>query len=68
MGAHVGDAVVARGPAGYEIFGDAVRVAKRLEQSGEGGRIHVSRAFADAVRRSFRLEEQTTDTYWLSRS
>ena len=46
VGAHRGEVLVARAGKGHEIFGDAVRVAARLEETGEAGRVHASGAFA----------------------
>jgi class 3 adenylate cyclase len=46
VGAHRGDVLVARAGKGHEIFGDAVRVAARLEETGESNRVHASAAFA----------------------
>jgi adenylate cyclase len=34
---------------GYDVWGDPVNLAARLEQSGETGKIHVSSAFRDAL-------------------
>jgi class 3 adenylate cyclase len=66
IGVHRGDVVVARAGRGHEIFGDAVRVASRLEKSGAGGRVHVSTAIADAVRDSFRIEPDDASSAWLT--
>jgi len=38
---------------GYDIWGDAVNLAARLESSGEPGRIHVSRSFQEALSADF---------------
>jgi adenylate cyclase len=37
----------------YDIWGDAVNLAARLESSGKPGRIHVSKAFHDALADDF---------------
>jgi class 3 adenylate cyclase len=34
----------------YDVWGDTVNVASRMESSGEAGRIHVSEAFASRLR------------------
>ncbi len=62
----------------YDVWGDTVNVASRMESTGEPGRIHVSEAFADALRsapyHNFTLTERGTidvkgkgamKTYWL---
>jgi class 3 adenylate cyclase len=36
----------------YDVWGDTVNVASRLEGTSEPGRIHVSEAFADVLRTS----------------
>ena len=38
---------------GYDVWGDAVNLAARLEKSGEPGKIHVSSAFRDALADEF---------------
>jgi class 3 adenylate cyclase/Flp pilus assembly protein TadD len=43
----------------YDVWGDTVNVASRMESSGEPGRIHVSEAFATALHLNDSL---TTDT------
>jgi class 3 adenylate cyclase len=59
IGIHTGPAVA--GVIGtrkfvYDVWGDTVNVASRLETSAEPNRIHVSEDFANAVRDTFRLE------------
>jgi len=44
----------------YDVWGDTVNVASRLEASGEPNRIHVSQVVADALRGSFDLESRGT--------
>jgi len=34
----------------YDVWGDTVNVASRMESSGEAGRVHVSQAFADYLK------------------
>jgi class 3 adenylate cyclase len=55
IGVHRGDVLVARAKGGHEIFGDAVRVAARLEETGEAGRVHASAAFAGGSDDAFLL-------------
>lgn len=42
----------------YDIWGDAVNTASRLESSGEPGRIHVSEAFRNLAAGEFAFEER----------
>ena len=42
----------------YDLWGDTVNVASRMESHGEAGRIHVSEAFAKALGDAFLLEER----------
>ena len=80
IGLHVGDVVA--GVIGterlqYDVWGDTVNVASRMESTGEPGRIQVSQAFADALEPGTLnlelLERGTIDvkgkgemkTYWL---
>jgi len=60
----------------YDVWGDTVNVASRMESTGEPGRIHVSQAFAQALsgREGDGLRERGTlvvkgkgqmKTYWL---
>ena len=42
----------------YDIWGDTVNVASRMESTGEPGRIHVSEAFARAAKRHVIFEER----------
>ncbi len=58
----------------YDLWGDTVNIASRLESHGERGRIQVSAALADEVRGVFELEERgpvtlkgrgSMTTFWL---
>jgi adenylate cyclase len=53
VGVHVGDAtagVIGTQRLQYDVWGDTVNVASRLEGASEPGRIHVSEAFATVLR------------------
>jgi class 3 adenylate cyclase len=53
MGAHIGAAtagVIGTQRLQYDVWGDTVNVASRMESHGEPGRIHVSEVFATALR------------------
>jgi class 3 adenylate cyclase len=55
IGLHCGPifaGVIGKDRLQYDIWGDTVNVASRLESTGEAGRIHVSEAFADAFKTS----------------
>jgi class 3 adenylate cyclase len=53
LGLHTGPViggVVGSSRTAWDVWGDAVNIAARMEQSGERGRIHISEAFAQALR------------------
>jgi class 3 adenylate cyclase len=55
LGVHCGAVtagVIGKERLQYDVWGDTVNVASRMESSGEPGRIHVSKAFADALNTS----------------
>jgi adenylate cyclase len=53
IGVHCGPVtagVIGKERMQYDVWGDTVNVASRMESSGEAGRIHVSQAFADNLK------------------
>ncbi|MGL4286898.1 MAG: adenylate/guanylate cyclase domain-containing protein, partial [Phreatobacter sp.] len=63
VGIHRGVAtagVIGRTRMGYDLWGDAVNTASRMESTGAAGRIHVSRAFHDATASAFLFEARGT--------
>ncbi len=57
IGIHTGPVVagvVGKNKFAYDIWGDAVNLAARLEEHGESGKINVSRATAEAVQGQFK--------------
>jgi class 3 adenylate cyclase len=42
----------------YDIWGDAVNIASRLESSGEVGRVNISKEVYDVVRDRFACEHR----------
>jgi class 3 adenylate cyclase len=58
IGIHTGPVVagvVGKNKFAYDIWGDAVNLAARLEEHGEQGRVNVSKATAEAVKPYFRI-------------
>mmetsp|Transcript_26862 Transcript_26862/g.41985 ORF Transcript_26862/g.41985 Transcript_26862/m.41985 type:complete len:137 (-) Transcript_26862:316-726(-) len=52
VGIHVGDitcGVLGKGMPRFQVFGSAVNMAARMEQSGIPSKIHVSKAFHDLI-------------------
>jgi len=45
----------------YDVWGDTVNVASRMESSGEPGRIHVSQAFAENLEEESRINNQESN-------
>lgn len=61
IGIHRGSAtagVIGRSRMGYDLWGDAVNTASRMESTGVAGRIHVSEAFRIAAGDAFLFEER----------
>jgi len=55
IGVHCGPVtagVIGKERMQYDVWGDTVNVASRMESSGSPGRIHVSQAFADNLKRN----------------
>ena len=58
IGIHTGPVVagvVGKNKFAYDIWGDAVNLAARLEEHGEPGRLNISKATADAVKHLFKV-------------
>ena len=63
VGIHTGPAmagVIGRRKFAYDLWGDAVNVASRMELHGVPGRIHVSGAVEAVLRGEYRFEERGT--------
>ncbi|MDX1912805.1 MAG: adenylate/guanylate cyclase domain-containing protein [Saprospiraceae bacterium] len=61
IGIHTGPVmagVIGKNKFAYDIWGDAVNLAARLEEHGEPGRVNVSAATAEAVRHLFVAEHR----------
>lgn len=61
VGIHRGSAtagVIGRSRMGYDLWGDAVNTASRMESTGLPGRIHVSEAFRSAAGEAFLFEDR----------
>lgn len=59
IGIHVGNAVagvIGKRKFAYDLWGDTVNIASRLESSGVPGEIHISGAVADRLPKAFTLE------------
>ena len=77
IGIHVGTViagVVGATRFAYDVWGDTVNIASRLETSSVPGRIHVSREVAEQLGAAYRLESRgtiqlkgkaPTETFWL---
>jgi class 3 adenylate cyclase len=80
IGIHSGDVVagvIGRRKFSYDLWGDTVNTASRMESHGAPGRIQISAATEALLRGEFTLEKRGTidvkgkgpmETYWLERS
>lgn len=63
VGLHSGQAmagVIGRRKFAYDLWGDAVNVASRMESHGVAGRVHVSDAVEEELRGRYRFEKRGT--------
>jgi len=67
IGLHIGPAtagVIGTQRLQYDVWGDTVNVASRMESSGEAGRVHVSAAFAANLKRNteYRIQNSMSES------
>ena len=81
IGIHTGEVVagiIGKNKYTYDLWGDAVNVASRMESNSEAGRIHISEQFAKSIREhpEFKLIPRgeisikgkgTMNTFWLEK-
>jgi class 3 adenylate cyclase len=61
VGLHSGPVVagvIGRRKFSYDLWGDAVNVASRMESHGVAGRVHITESVASRLSPSFRLEKR----------
>ncbi|MBL8004722.1 MAG: tetratricopeptide repeat protein [Candidatus Kapabacteria bacterium] len=82
IGIHTGEVVagiIGKNKYTYDLWGDAVNVASRMESNSEAGRIHISEAFAKAVKSNpefsiiprgeiFIKGKGSMNTFWLEKA
>ncbi|MCC7438463.1 MAG: guanylate cyclase, partial [Armatimonadetes bacterium] len=61
IGLHTGEVVagiIGKKKFAYDLWGDAVNTAARMESHGEAGKVHVSEEFRNAVGEAFSVVER----------
>ncbi len=62
IGLHSGQVtagLIGTGKLAYDVYGDAVNTAARMESHGEAGKIHVSEEFVSALSRQYAVQHTT---------
>jgi len=82
IGIHTGEVVagiIGKNKYTYDLWGDAVNVASRMESNSEPGRIHISEQFAKSIEQNLEFSliprgeitikgKGTMNTYWLEKA
>jgi len=82
IGIHTGEVVagiIGKNKYTYDLWGDAVNIASRMESNSEAGRIHISEQFAKSIEQNLEFSliprgeitikgKGTMNTYWLEKA